>query len=125
MTIIFILIFLISTYVSVVLGLFIQKMSFKSLENASMFWCVIAPAFLPYSILHMAISEKDVSFLVLFLHMDIVSTVYLKTIAYVELMRKTRRERDTEFVRRKYNRQIRLSYENNLAKQAENILNPA
>lgn len=119
MFIILIIIFLAASYVYMVLGLLIQKSSMKVLEKASLPWCLIAPIFLPYSIIQLAIDEQDACVLVLFFHLDVVSTGYLRCVSYAEEMKNVRREHNTEFIRKKYNRKIRTAVKTNLAKQAE------
>ena len=114
-----IFILLVSLYVGMTIGMMVQCSNFNSLQNFTTFWCLIAPFYLPYLIICVAIQKKNAGVLKLFLFFDIVVTVFLRSVSDAEFAIMLRREQKSKKVRHRYNVQIRADVHSSIMKQAD------
>ena len=125
MILIAIILSLCSIYASTVLGMMVQCSNFASLKNTTLVWCLIAPIFLPYSIINVAIYKKSWAVLELFLHFSIVTTIFFHYVSEAEFEKKVRKARNTKKNRKKYKEQIIVNVNNSILKQADLLANAA
>lgn len=125
MMLIAILILFVSLYIGMTIGMMVQCSNYNSLQNFTAFWCLIAPFYLPYLIIFVAIQKKSAGALKLFLYFDIVVTVFLRSVSDAEFAIKLRREQKSKKARHRYNSQIRENVHSSIVKQADFLVNAA